>query len=608
MASRQNDALLEFENCYHLVKWLMCDWSDAVKKKFLLANKHITKLNSTLSSKVEELNAQISTLHAENLRLRASEIALENLLKRERDKSRKIMSDAEEAVANLMKNLGELRETHHIPAGRSSTPQQSPPRPRATRRPRPDNDASPQFLRVARPPSFPQICEDDEEVVSDEEDADAENEVRVSPPAGRRKSKSSSSSSSRPASSSSSSSSSSKLPLPARVASPPLSSHQPRHIDLEQQATKPKKKKISRRQSGLLSILTIPDDVENAQPSSPRPSSPAIGSPRLRDLTLADEEEEVFAVLRGATVIVKEEDMEDAMEVDSVEDVAKKERREKRKAKDKERDTGVESGRTRERERKRAREGDVPAAEDDYLKLKDVTNSQMSRAMLPPLDINPSDRDRPDSEAPTSASSNITSSTFGTRNFLSTPATTPAITTPIVGISHLPTPHRSLSPQPPVVPSNADADAVVGGRERRVRKSVNYAEPKLNTKMRKPDSQSGSGVTTKRQSMTSSARSSLDCVDDREPSPPPMPQASSSSQPPPAPTIATTATAVKRKKSRPVAIVDEDEESEGAQADAEYGVALDNGWVNLHGRRRSVLGTSLRRLDGDDGRRHSLAT
>lgn len=56
------------------------------------------RLNSTLSVRIEELNAQISTLYVENLRLRASEIALTAQLKKERDKSRKIMADTEAAV------------------------------------------------------------------------------------------------------------------------------------------------------------------------------------------------------------------------------------------------------------------------------------------------------------------------------------------------------------------------------------------------------------------------------------------------------------------------------------------------------------------------------
>lgn len=49
--------------------------------------------------RIEELNAQISTLYNENLRLRASEIALCSQLKREREKSKKVLSDAEAAVS-----------------------------------------------------------------------------------------------------------------------------------------------------------------------------------------------------------------------------------------------------------------------------------------------------------------------------------------------------------------------------------------------------------------------------------------------------------------------------------------------------------------------------
>lgn len=56
------------------------------------------RLNSTLSARIEELNAQISTLYVENLRLRASEIALCSQLKKEKEKSRKILSDTETAV------------------------------------------------------------------------------------------------------------------------------------------------------------------------------------------------------------------------------------------------------------------------------------------------------------------------------------------------------------------------------------------------------------------------------------------------------------------------------------------------------------------------------
>jgi hypothetical protein len=60
-----------------------------------------------------------------------------------------------------------------------------------------------------------------------------------------------------------------------------------------------------------------------------------------------------------------------------------------------------------------------------------------------------------------------------TRAPLSAPETTPAP-------SQLPPPHNSI-PLPIPLPGVADAEALMTGRERRVRKSVNYAELKLNT-------------------------------------------------------------------------------------------------------------------------------
>lgn len=83
------------------------------------------------------------------------------------------------------------------------------------------------------------------------------------------------------------------------------------------------------------------------------------------------------------------------------------------------------------------------------------------------------------------------------------------------------------------------------------------------------------------------------------------------------------ATTVKRKKSR-AAYVDPDDfddESDGAQADAEFGGGTKTGWVNLDGRRKSTVhggsGATIpgssnsrgteRKMEGDDGRRHSMA-
>jgi hypothetical protein len=88
----------------------------------------------------------------------------------------------------------------------------------------------------------------------------------------------------------------------------------------------------------------------------------------------------------------------------------------------------------------------------------------------------------------------------------------------------------------------------------------------------------------------------------------------------PAPNSSATTT-IKRKKSRPYVDPDDLEDSDGTQADAEFGgTGLTNGWVNVDGRRKSVLhghsgaGNSRererngeRRLEGEEVRRHSMA-
>ncbi|KAK7458864.1 hypothetical protein VKT23_009875 [Stygiomarasmius scandens] len=94
--ARQNDALFEFEN---------------FKKKFLLANKHITKLNSTLSVRIEEQNARISFLETENLRLLAEKNTIALELRRERSKSRRIIEEAE----SLVRSLGSHPNHDHAP-------------------------------------------------------------------------------------------------------------------------------------------------------------------------------------------------------------------------------------------------------------------------------------------------------------------------------------------------------------------------------------------------------------------------------------------------------------------------------------------------------------
>ncbi|KAG1900082.1 uncharacterized protein F5891DRAFT_1035981 [Suillus fuscotomentosus] len=553
---RQNDALSEFEN---------------FKKKFLLANKHITKLNSTLSVRIEELNAQISTLYVENLRLRASEIALAAQLKKEQEKSRKIMADADAATANLVKHLTFLRQSFGIAPGVAS-PAKEKPASRA-RRPLIDPNASPQMPKLSRAPNVPGIYEDEELTSSPQ--GDEEEAEHIPSPTIRRKTKS------RLAAS--------RLPLPARVSSPPPLPTPPQAPAEERGSSN--KRRTGRREGGFLSVSTDGDRI-----ILPRAASPAFGSPARREAGLAEDDEEQEAVRKSGPPPTQDDDLDYVLP-------AKKEK--EKKTKQVERELPSEEGEattsSRVQERKRRRR-------EEYSGLKDVTNSPRSRAMLPLLNINAPDRDRqhtPDTDGTTPISGVTSLAT--TRSFLSTPATTPTTTSQI---PQLPTPRTSFSPVPPPCASTSE-EAPVGGRERRTRKSVNYAEPKLNTKMRKPDGppmQPTAAPGLKKRSSTTSVQN-----DDPEHRPSsegssqsktsiPVARSSSGTS---SSSSATANTVVKRKKSRPHVEVDDDE-SEGAQADAEYGNI--NGWVNVEGRRRSAHQSAVRRaLEADDGRRHSLA-
>ncbi|RDX47361.1 hypothetical protein OH76DRAFT_1405971 [Lentinus brumalis] len=543
--ARQHDTLLEFET---------------FKKKFLLANKHITKLNSTLSARIEELNAQISTLYVENLRLRASEIALTSQLKKEREKSRKVLADAESATHNLMKQLGFIRKSCGI-SHRSPSPEVNPPLPRA-KRPIPDPNVSPPPNRIARPPTIPVLVEDDEPNMSSPEDGD-EPELESSPtPSRKRKTKSRTSSSA-----------SSRLPVP--LSKPPADPVEIVQIDFDGQLGNSGKRRPTRRQSGLLTSVSITAVTADGlgRPPSPVPSSPVRIAMEEDELAAAEpDEDEVEAILQA---------------------VAKRERKAKREQ-DAERmrqadSDAAEASRPRERKKHRVTEDSADVVAGSKSRLKDVTNSQASRSALPQLDTT-SDRERrrsPDADEPTSATSLASTST---RNFLSTPATTPAPSSKPA--SHLPTP-RSSSPVAP--PPQPDPESALGGRERRVRKSVNYAEPKLNTKMRKPDPPPGS----KRTSLSASG-----AQDD----PLPNSSRSSSSNTADADADPVSAGSIKRKKSRTYTPPDDEDESEGTQADAEFGSLRAGAWSNVEPRRRSVHSSGTRRLDGDDLRRHSMAT
>ncbi|KAI6119683.1 hypothetical protein EV401DRAFT_2209434 [Pisolithus croceorrhizus] len=556
--NRQNDALTEFEN---------------FKKKFLLANKHITKLNSTLSVRIEELQAQISTLYVENLRLRASEIALAAQLKKEQEKSRKILADAEAATSNLSKHLGLLRQSF-VTASDPSPNLAFKPVPKA-RRPVSDPHASPIMPRLSRAPNIPGITEDDE-LVSGEDEEMKENPV-TAPSKSYRSARDWEIVSS--------------LPVDAHRNSPPPPPPSPLHVNfMEKEASfRPK----GGRRSGLLSVNTnVGTSVQSERPEGlipPRAASPAFGSPIRRQAGLAEDDEERQAerVLDQGLILVDDND------------TVSKPRKEKREKKSRQAEReltpddtdGGPSSRTKEKKRRR---------EDGLSGLKDVTNSPRSRDTLPPLDVDASDHDRPrapnnEGATPTSAATSATTP----RTFLSTfttPATSPQI-------SQLPSP-RSSSPILRETATTLEPEVLANGRERRMRKSVNYAEPKLNTKMRKPDPVAPLAVTSvPKKRISSSLRgdeAGLDGSSQSKTFAPKLPPSSSSSS---------TSLSVKRKKSRPfVPLDDDDDESDGAQADAEYGYSLAR-WVNVDNRRRSTQSSSNLRMtpEVNDVRRHSVA-
>ncbi|KAG6916416.1 hypothetical protein DXG01_006944 [Tephrocybe rancida] len=578
-----------------------------VKKKFLLANKHITKLNSTLSVRIEELNAQISSLYVENLRLRASEIALAAQLKREREKSRKVMAEAETATLSLTKHLGYLRQSFNIPSMPPLPP--SPPQPRARRPPstlNTDPNSSPQGNRISRMPNIPGIHEEDEPspLTSDQEpDKPPSPVLRKTKPKPRL--------------------SASRLPLPSRVASPPPVPPHPNGVFEYELIPTSKPRKTSRRQSGLLGVSSEALTV-------PRAPSPAFGSPIRRAAGLAEEEEEMAAVTGQLVDMEEDVDMEPKPPP----------KKERRKSRPKEREPtdeqemAPEGSKPRERKRKERAEGEPDGGGKP--RLQDVTNS---RAALTSIDntgaLHSSGRagyaDRTMPTVPTSSAA---------RAFLSTSPTPSA-----------PTSRGSSSPAPP-----GEGEGSTGGRERRTRKSVNYAEPKLNTfvyfitslssanqplfdtsKMRKPDPPPGTAPAPPPKKRSSAAailgvyRPPEDTGDDADndtearsslelplrvngaainpesfPLPPSRPSSAATLFSPPLPSRS----GVKRKKSRP--ILDDDDESDGAQADAEYGLGGMNSWVNTDGRRRpggSGTGSSSsgnKRETVDDPRRHSM--
>ncbi|KAF8503061.1 hypothetical protein BU17DRAFT_71822 [Hysterangium stoloniferum] len=435
---RQNDALLEFEN---------------FKRKYLLVNKHITKLNSTLSVRVEDLNTQVSTLYAENLRLRASEISLASQLKKERKKTQKIMEQAENVIGVLMEHLTGMRNTMggKGPAATpffrrllSSDDDNLAP---TVKRKMPTSPVQPprEATRLARPPDelITEIPEsDEEEQDTDGSDTPTRTVVTCRPSASR-------------------------LPLPTVAL--PIASAQPDLPFQNNLAPGSTKRKSGRRNSSLLV-------VEHPPETAGRVVSPVNGPARRtrrssleeRRHSLDNEEREVELQIQGVAESTAELEANERVAVapaingTKLQVVMEKLELPDRKGKGKQ--TITEWTRDIENQSASERESSESSKEKERRRfgIKDVTNSPRKLPSDCVVDEKPLEI------------SVVTPKPSHTQVF-ETPTQKMIVPSLLSNVST------------PATDNGSEAGETVNGRERRLRKSVNYAEPKLNTKMRKPD-------------------------------------------------------------------------------------------------------------------------
>jgi hypothetical protein len=271
-----------------------------------------------------------------------------------------------------MKSFGSMRKNFNIPSPKSQSPKKEPS-PKA-RRPVLNPNASPHANRLARPPRFPEIFEEDEAVSDTLEDDRCQSPTPVT----RRK---------KPRSTPSVS----HLHVLARQSSPPPQFLQAPivatiQVDIDESLLKSNKKRISRRQSGLINVTnavgsghsssgsTSSSTKSRATSPPPRAPSPAFGSPLRRDAGLAEEEEE-YAAVHGHRRADADEDVE-------LERASSRGKKKRTLAQAQAEEAPGEAG--REREKRRIREDFEVAAQ----RLQDVTNSFGIRASLPPLDTN----------------------------------------------------------------------------------------------------------------------------------------------------------------------------------------------------------------------------
>jgi hypothetical protein len=193
-------------------------------------------------------------------------------------------------VMTLMSQLGSLRESHKVPAGKRNPKSSLVPTTRS--RPQP-NYSSPALPRIARPPGFPEIAEEDEA------------EADPTTLSARRKS-------------------SSRLPIPARSIAPSAPA------EVEEPQPRQRKKSVSRRQSGLIASgksteapLSPPPELAVAQDPVPLVEEdavfpvlneqeeelevePEVPKKRKRSKRREREEDNVLLVLEGTTSRLKD--------------------------------------------------------------------------------------------------------------------------------------------------------------------------------------------------------------------------------------------------------------------------------------------------------------
>jgi hypothetical protein len=154
-------------------------------------------------------------------------------------------------------------------------------------------------------------------------------------------------------------------------------------VDINESLLKQGKKRISRRQSGLINVTSSGGSGSTSSASSSskgrggsphlRPPSPAFGSPLRRDAGLAEEEE--YEALLGQRPTNANEQLPFEHSTSKG-----KKKRTLTQAQAEE----VSAGDDREREKRRLREDPEIAGQ----RLQDVTNAFGARVSLPPLDTN----------------------------------------------------------------------------------------------------------------------------------------------------------------------------------------------------------------------------